>query len=48
MPHAGSTISGNGMNGHLCLHFYGSRTHNGNANYTRAMQEAVMEAFQAR
>lgn len=45
MPHAGSTISGNGMNGHICLHFYQSRTHNGNRNYEAAMQSAVHFAF---
>jgi uncharacterized protein YgiM (DUF1202 family) len=48
MPHGGSTISGNGMNGHLCLHFKGSRTHNGNASGQRAMQNAVTEAWNAR
>jgi len=47
MPHAGSTISGNGMNGHICLHFYGSSTHNGNASYTRTMQNTVMESYNA-
>jgi len=47
MPHSVSTISDNGLNGHLCLHFYGSSTHNGNASYTRQMQTAVMEAYSA-
>ena len=47
MPHGGSTISGNGMNGHLCLHFFGSRTHNGNTSYERTLQNAVMEAWRA-
>jgi len=45
MPHAGSTISGNGMNGHICLHFYQSRTHNGNRNYEATMQAAVRAAM---
>jgi len=45
MPHAGSTISGNGMNGHICLHFLESRTHNGNRNYEAAMQAAVRAAM---
>jgi len=45
MPHAGSTIAGNGMNGHICLHFYQSRTHNGNRNYEATMQAAVRNAF---
>ena len=30
MPHGGSSIGGNGFNGHFCIHFYGSRTHGGN------------------
>ena len=47
MPHAGSTISGNNMNGHVCLHFYGSRTHNGNTGHERNHQNAVQEAFRA-
>ena len=28
MPHDISTINDNGLNGHICLHFYGSLTHN--------------------
>jgi len=47
MPHAGSTISGNNMNGHVCLHFYGSRTHNGSTGHERDHQAAVQEAFNA-
>ena len=27
MPHAYDAISGNGMDGHVCIHFYKSRTH---------------------
>ena len=27
MPHGTSTISGNGFDGHFCIHFYGSKTH---------------------
>ena len=45
MPHAGSTIVGNGMAGHVCIHFQGSRTHNGNQRHTQDHQNAVMEAF---
>lgn len=45
MPHAGSTIHNNNFNGHICLHFYQSRTHNGNRNYEQQMQNAVMQAF---
>jgi len=47
MPHAGSTISGNGMNGHVCIHFYGSRTHNGSRSHERDHQNSVQEAFRA-
>ena len=47
MPHAGSTISGNNMNGHICLHFYGSRTHNGSTNHERSHQASVREALDA-
>ena len=45
MPHAGSTISGNGMSGHVCIHFLGSRTHNGNQRHTQDHQNSVQEAF---
>jgi len=45
MPHAGSTNHNNNMNGHVCLHFYGSRTHNGNRSHERDHQNAVNEAF---
>jgi len=48
MPHAGWTIQNNGMYGHICLHFYGSRTHNGNRAYEREMQAAVQQAFNHR
>lgn len=44
-PHAGSTISGNGMNGHLCLHFNGTVTNS--KTYQRDLNNAVMEAFNA-
>ena len=27
MPHGNTYIQGNGMNGHFCIHFYGSSTH---------------------
>jgi len=46
MPHGGGVISGNGMNGQICLHFYGSFVHNGNASYARQMQGGVMEAYE--
>jgi len=45
MPHAGSTISKNGMNGHLCLHFWGTITNN--KSYEKDLNNAVMEAFNA-
>ncbi|MCL2228010.1 MAG: SH3 domain-containing protein [Oscillospiraceae bacterium] len=43
MPHGGSTISGNGMNGHLCLHFHGTVTNN--QRYQADLRSAVMEAY---
>jgi len=49
MPHDVSTISGNGIDGHLCLHFLGSKLNNGlvNPSTEAKQQEAVMEAFNA-
>jgi len=43
MPHAGSTISGNGMDGHLCLHFGGTVTNN--KSYQQDLRNAVTEAY---
>ena len=48
MPHDVSTISDNGMNGHLCLHFYGSTTSSTSATYKADLQNAVQEAWNAR
>ena len=48
MPHAGSTIPDNGMNGHLCLHFLGSTTSSTSASYKADLQNAVQEAWNAR
>ncbi|MCL2216295.1 MAG: SH3 domain-containing protein [Defluviitaleaceae bacterium] len=45
MPHAGWTRAGNNMNGHVCLHFLGSRTHNGTVSHERDHQAAVQEAY---
>jgi len=45
MPHGGSGNTNNGMNGHVCMHFLNSRTHNGNRNHERDHQNAVREAF---
>jgi len=46
MPHAGSTISGNGMNGHICIHFLG--VVNNNPTWGAQMQAAVREAYNSR
>ena len=43
MPHAGSTIQDNGMDGHICLHFLGVTTRN--LQWTQSMQDAVLEAY---
>ncbi|MCL2573574.1 MAG: SH3 domain-containing protein [Defluviitaleaceae bacterium] len=48
MPHAGSTITDNGMNGHICLHFFESTPHNGNQSWRAEMQAAVMQSFNFR
>jgi len=45
MPHSGSTISGNNMNGHLCLHFGGTVTEN--KSYQQDLRNAVDEAYKA-
>jgi len=47
MPHAGSTNPNNNMNGHVCLHFYGSRTHNGTVSHERHHQASIQEALRA-
>ena len=47
MPHSGGVSNGNGLKGHMCLHYKGSATHNGNASYTRLNQNAVNEAYRA-
>jgi len=44
-PHAGSTISGNGMNGHLCLHFNNTVTNS--KSYQKDLNNAVIEAWNA-
>jgi len=46
-PHDVSTISDNNFNGHICLHFKGSSTHNGNTSYTQEHQNAVTKAWEA-
>lgn len=48
MPHGGANHIDNGMIGHVCLHFYGSRTHNGNRSYEADMQATVRQAFNSR
>ena len=47
MPHGGSTNPDNNMNGHVCLHFLGSRTHNGSTGHERDHQNSVQEAFRS-
>ena len=48
MPHDVSTIADNGLNGHFCLHFLGSTTSSTSASYRADLQNAVMEAWNAR
>ena len=47
MPHAGGGDRGNNMNGHVCIHFRGSRTHSGSASHERDHQNSVMAAYRA-
>jgi len=46
MPHSGSTIDDNGMNGHLCLHFNNTRARS--RSYQSNLNDAVVEAWEAR
>ncbi len=46
MPHGTSTISGNNFNGHFCIHFYKSRTHETN-RVDPDHQNAVARAMNA-
>ena len=45
MPHGGGGNRGNNMNGHVCMHFLNSRTHNGNRSHERDHQATVREAY---
>ena len=47
MPHAGTSFRNNNMHGHVCMHFRGSRTHNGSVFHERDHQNSVMEAYRA-
>ncbi|MBE5787440.1 MAG: hypothetical protein E7324_07875 [Clostridiales bacterium] len=46
MPHGTTTISNNNFNGHFCIHFYNSRTHETN-RVDAAHQNAVARAMNA-
>jgi len=49
MPHAGSSISGNGVSGHFCIWFDGSTSHTSTSSrYRQNMLAAVNEAWEAR
>jgi len=45
MPHGGTPNRTNNMNGHICMHFVGSRTHNGSTGHERDHQNAIREAY---
>jgi len=45
MPHGGGNYAVNGMRGHVCMHFVGSRTHNGNRSHEREHQASIQEAL---
>lgn len=44
-PHDIYTIPDNNMDGHVCLHFYGSTTHNNNLAFAQLHQDALIEAY---
>ena len=46
MPHGTTTISSNGFDGHFCIHFYNSRTHETN-HVDEAHQNCVARAMNA-
>lgn len=46
MPHGTTTISDNDFDGHFCIHFYGSKTHESN-KVDAAHQNAVARAMKA-
>ena len=45
MPHGSFNRLDNGIVGHFCMHFPGSRTHNGNRRHENDHQNRVREAF---
>ena len=47
MPHGGGGGRANNMNGHICIHFSGSRTHSGSRAHERDHQNSVMQAYRA-
>ena len=47
MPHGGFNGVDNGLTGHICMHFPGSRTHNGNRSHERDHQNRIQDAFRA-
>jgi len=47
MAHAQQTITGNNMDGHVCLHFYGSTTHNTNLPTYHYVIMDAQQAFDA-
>gem|GEM_PF-620250 len=46
MPHAGSSIAGNGVDGHFCLHFHNTVTNS--KTYQADLRRAVQEAYDKR
>jgi|GEM_PF-2377347 len=44
-PHDIYTIPDNNMDGHVCLHFYGSTTHNNNLEFARLHQDILIKAW---
>jgi hypothetical protein len=46
MPHGTTVVSGNGFDGHFCIHFKNSKTH-GTENIDPGHQSAVSSASRA-
>lgn len=44
-PHGGIGNPANGLGGHVCLHFFGSNVHNGNAAFARLHQDVLHQAY---
>lgn len=44
-PHGDTEANGNGMVGHVCIHFFGSNVHNGNVDFAQLHQYVAQNAY---